>query len=146
MGASELKDVFQERNWEWNDYKKFCFVRNPFDRVVSLFHHRSRTHETTFDNFVKTVDPENRVTTSLEAFLCDKNGEFLVDDILKFEELSDVLPKFLTDAGISITSADIPHLNGSDDRLGYREYYNDELVETVSNLYKYEIERFDYSF
>ena len=146
MGASELKDVFNKRDWDWDSYQKFCFVRNPFDRVVSLFHHRSRSHKISFENFVSDIDPENRVTTSLKSFLCDQNGDFLVNDILKFEELNDALPKFLNKSGISITTDDIPHLNASDDRLSYRDYYDDELKEKVKNLYEYEFERFGYSF
>lgn len=39
ISAQELKPIFEERGWDWSKYKKFCVIRNPYDRIVSLYHH-----------------------------------------------------------------------------------------------------------
>lgn len=167
ISALELKSIFEDRGWNWNSYEKFCFVRNPFDRIVSLYHHHLwmrnyikvnsvrtfirklwviTTRSPCFRDYVNSIDSKSRLPTSLKSFLCDREGNFLVNEILMFERLADELPKFLSRFDISITAEDIPHLNASVDRLDYRKYYDEESKNRVRELYKYEFERFGYSF
>lgn len=167
ISALELKSIFEDRGWDWDSYKRFCFVRNPYDRVVSLYHHHLKMRKNakikcvksfirkiiymtrrapSFRDYVVNINPKNRVPTSLESFVCDRDGNSLVNEVLMFENLAEDLPKFLGKLGISITSEDIPHLNASADRQQYRKYYDEELRNKVKDLYKYEFERFEYSF
>lgn len=171
ISALELKSIFDKRGWHWDRYKRFCVIRNPYDRVVSLFHHnlgmiRNPISEGIenliknaqlsakpdpaikyyFKQYVMGIDPNNVLTTSLEHFLCDADGHFLVEDILMFETLGDDLPSYLNELGISITSRDIPNLNSSEYRREYKEYYDDQSKKRITELYRYEIERFGYSF
>ena len=78
--------------------------------------------------------------------MCDENTDFLVEDILMFEKLNIELPNYLKKMGIHITIKDIPHLNTSENRGTYREYYDNETKKRVSELYSYEIKKFGYSF
>ena len=45
-----------------------------------------------------------------------------------------------------MTEDDIPHLNASKKRRGYKAYYDQETKKRVSELYDYEIRRFNYRF
>lgn len=161
ISASELKSIFADRSWNWDSYKKFCVVRNPYDRIVSLYHldkklrtqknyNQSESPSTikqkSFKDYVMTINPKQRLPTSLREFICDADGNFLVNDILMFEKLRDELPKFLDTLDISITSEEMPHLNASINRQQYQEYYDSELRQRVYDLYQYEIERFGYVF
>ncbi|RDV24234.1 hypothetical protein DXV75_14545 [Alteromonas aestuariivivens] len=167
ISALELKRIFEQRGWDWDSYHKFCFVRNPYDRVVSLYHHYLKirgevsghdlrnilrkfknavTSPLSFKDYVMTLDPKDRLPTSLEAFLCDEKGNFLVDDILMYENLKTELPNFLKKLNISISEDDIPHLNASANRNKYRKYCDDELKDKIEHLYPYEFNRFGYSF
>ncbi|MGZ9812024.1 sulfotransferase family 2 domain-containing protein [Pseudoroseicyclus sp. H15] len=162
ISARELKDIFDKNGWDFSSYSKFCVVRNPFDRVVSLYHHylkhrregsflRRAYHKVTpppdFASYVQKIDPESRLTTTIRAFTCDSSGAALVDKVLKFEELSTELPVYLQELGIPADKATLPHLNSSANRkVSYRDYYNDTLRAHVAKLYREDIERFGYSF
>jgi hypothetical protein len=167
ISAAELKSVFVSRGWDWDRYWKFCFVRNPYDRVVSLYHHklkmRKRLQVTslkslrtrisyminktpTFHDYVINIDPRKRLPTSLDNFLFDEQGTCLVEDVLMFERLHEDLPGFLDSLDIPVSANDIPHLNTSSNRKEYRAYYDEECRERVYDLYRYEFERFGYTF
>ncbi|MEN8154473.1 MAG: sulfotransferase family 2 domain-containing protein [Acidobacteriota bacterium] len=169
ISAQELKKIFDLNGWDWFSYKRFCIVRNPFDRVVSLYHHKIQTStqpderrsrpynlarkikykllgDSKFENYVKHLNPKKRLTTSLKEFLCDKDGNFLVDDVLMFENLGTELPEYLKQFGIKIEKEDIPHLNLSSGRNKYKEYYDPLTRKKVEEIYSYEIERFKYKF
>ena len=38
-GHSTAKNLMRKHGEYWDDYYKFCVVRNPYDRVVSAYHH-----------------------------------------------------------------------------------------------------------
>lgn len=169
ISAAELKIIFEKKRWPWEEYRKFCMVRNPFDRVVSLYFlhqeilqgkvkgksafqrllrllKRKLRPVRDFEQYVMQINPEHRLTTSLKAFTCDSNGRQLVHDILMFENLKNDLPNYLFSLGIQITADHIPHLNASNSKKHYREYYNTATHNRVKHLYINEIEQFGYSF
>ena len=45
--ARELEGEFRKRGWEWENYQKFCVVRNPFERIVSLYNHQQKIYKET---------------------------------------------------------------------------------------------------
>lgn len=55
--ARHLKAVFDERGWDWDAYTVFCVVRNPFDRMISLYHHQQKIHAKTgsFSSYLDTA-------------------------------------------------------------------------------------------
>ena len=40
--ALELKNIFEKKGWDWDSYTKFCIIRNPYERIVSLYHHQQK--------------------------------------------------------------------------------------------------------
>lgn len=165
----EVKIIFDKEGLSFFDYRRFCVVRNPYDRVVSLYHHHQRMKTerfinarifkkflykindvirptTTFRDYVMQINPAKREPTSIKSFISDNKGHLLINDILKFENLGEELPTYLANFGIQINADNVPHLNASENRQDYRVYYDEVTKQRVSNLYSYEIERFDYSF
>ncbi len=169
MSASELKRVFEEKGWNWSVYKKFCVVRNPYDRVVSFYHYhqsvlfaRLRTEGPTrnfiwrakyerklkkpFKSFARHLNTTKRMYAPLQFFISDIDGNSLVKDILRFETLTENLPTYLNDLEIHVAPENIPHLNASKKRKEYREYYDTKTKKHIGKLYAYEIDQFNYFF
>ena len=168
ISALDLKKIFKKKGWQWSNYKSFCVVRNPYDKIISGYHftlrmrakhfhqkgiidkvrHRVKdiVRPLTLKNYVMGINPERQRRTSLKNFIADEKGNVLVDDILMYEKLSEELPSYLANLGINITAEDIPHLNATKERREYRDYYDEDTKKRVRDLYTYEISRFDYHF
>ncbi|PDH28247.1 MAG: hypothetical protein CNE95_07495 [Puniceicoccaceae bacterium MED-G30] len=163
----ELKAIFMERGWEWDSYRKFCFVRNPYDRVVSLYHHFLRirkenklkgvkgllwrlryltTRAPSFRQYVMRLNSSKRLPTTLPEFVGDGEGRLMVDTVLKYEELAESLPECLMRYGLDVDAQNIPHLNASARERDYRKYYDSTLKKKVQELYQYEFKEYGYEF
>lgn len=168
INAVDCRREMSAWGYDWAQYRHFCVVRNPFDRVVSLYHFSRRfawhpsmgaltnvrryvsyrlRSRLSFDDFVLSLNLESRPNLTLKNFICGPNGEELVEDILRFEELSEVLPLYLGSLGLPSGQLVLPRDNVSTGRVGgYRDYYTRASRERVERLFAYEIQRFGYEF
>ena len=141
----------------YQDHFKFGFVRNPWDRIVSCWHNKvvrynrfgfdeeTREKYTDFSCFldyvesldISTCDPHMR----LQSRLIDLNN---VDFVGRFENFRDDLSTVLDRLGLS--DAELPHENTSSRKKDYREYYNDELIQRVGDIYQRDIQIFNFQF
>lgn len=77
----------------WTTFHKFTIVRNPVDRVVSMWRYLDNVN-CSFDIFVNdflpgAIDRDNYFFQSQVSYLYDKNKErLLVDEIIPFKELN----------------------------------------------------------
>lgn len=145
--AGELKQKLPAQMF--NSYYKFCFVRNPWDWQVSLYHYakkeeghhqRELTQSMNFEEYIHW-----RVNEDLhlqKEFMYDSNGNCLVDFIGKMEYLEEDFGKICAQLGID---AALPHSNKTKHK-GYQEYYTPETRDLVAEYFREDIELFDYSF
>lgn len=70
-------------------------------------------------------------------------GEIQVDRILQFSKLQHDIEKLCVELGVKIQ---LPHINSSNIRGNYRDYYDVNLRELVRQHYRQEIEQFAFSF
>ena len=142
-----------------NGMFKFGFTRNPWDRMVSLYHFRSqkdnqnnkfdqqRLRDLGFEKCLLTSilgennppwnRPELNMTNDAMTWLegCDYIGRYetLQED---FDKISEI---------IGLEKKELPHTNSSN-HVDYREYYTDEMIEYVARTHKRTIEKFGYTF
>ncbi|GFE71475.1 hypothetical protein CFPU101_40850 [Chroococcus sp. FPU101] len=160
INVSNARYIFGERNFR--SFFKFCFVRNPWDRLVSSYHYLRkggvrksispwiREKILAYDNFSEFVKVGLISTDVLNEqhfrpqykFVCDKHDVLKVDFIGRFETLEPDFYKIIQELGIK---SHLPHHNPSS-REDFRQYYDDEMIEIVAKLYERDIQLFNYRF
>ena len=133
----------------YEGFFKFAFVRNPWDWLVSTYnylcntpthrHHQRVLAMKSFSEYANFEIARNK--RSQAAFVCD-GSDVIVDFVGRFETLADDFATVCRRLGVS---AALPHVNKTQHR-GYREHYNDALVDIVAEHWQRDIELFGYQF
>lgn len=138
----------------WDDYFKFAFVRNPWDRIVSCWKNRA-TGYTEFGSFLKDYPypkrnpnlrkPQNLIWHTLPQIdhMNDEHQTNMMDFVGRFENLNEDLEKICQH--INLEYSPLPHINKSSHKP-YWEYYTDELRLFVETIYEKEIKLYNYEF
>jgi len=134
---------------EHSKKKRITIVRNPFDRVASLYEHTKAFHSVgTFDEFVEWfVSPQPNITRDnirQTQFDMLSIGKLAVNYVGKFEELESEL------IHISIIYP-IRQLNqirvtNKYKYKPYQEYYNERTEKLISDFCKKDLDLFDYEY
>ena len=132
-------------------YFKFSFVRNPFDRFVSYCAFMTRQHgafdrdpQGTMRKILFEVRPLDHVHFQPQyTLLVDDAGNLEMDMIGRVEAMQDSYDAVC--ARIGIPSRALDRVNSSR-RGDYRQYYDQALIDGVAELYRRDLELFDYTF
>ena len=175
-GTSVAKGLFEELPYHYtaqqyrviygrstfNEYYKFCFVRNPWDRLYSAYsflkgggwneedERWAKLHLkniNSFNSFVLNWISPDRLKSHIHfwpqsKFICDRKGIPLVNEVFYFENIEKDYERASQKLGIHNP---LPHTNASK-RASYKEAYSVEAIEKVKELYRQDIENFGYSF
>ena len=137
----------------FENYYKFGFVRNPWDRELSHYHfilnwHDHRFHHQVaaledFNDYVSwLIDHQDQFYSPQSRYLADDQGNVLADYVGRFEHLSEDV--YAICEAIGIDKPVIPHANKTD-HSHYLEYYNDRSIDLISQLYADDIRIFRYT-
>lgn len=150
--AAELRAMLAP---ECRSYFSFAFVRNPWDRMLSVFC-RQDPHmvmsasergidlsRLSFDEFVDLAGSVTHVHLMPQVgFVRDEHGNNLVDFIGRFEHLEEDFARIASRLRIE---ARLEWHNRSV-HGDYRYYYSDRSRQQVADLYRDDIEAFSYRF
>ena len=142
--AKEVKDRIGEE--VWNEYYKFCFERNPWDRVVSLYFFRHRSEERpTISEFIDADVPVVLRHKGFDLYTID--GEVAVDKVCRFEDMATELEWVRKHVGIP-EKLELPRAKaGFRTRKGsYRDLLGPEERERIAEMFMREIELFGYEY
>ncbi|USN97915.1 MAG: sulfotransferase family 2 domain-containing protein [Phycisphaeraceae bacterium] len=135
-------------------YFKFGFVRNPWDRVVSLFSRKERGREQgpeTWDEFVEWIENASDTCVhptphrnQLDWFL-DERGEVAVDFIGRFERLDTDFATICERLGLDVPP--LPHEKRNPaGRKHFTEYYTAAQRDLIGEKFRVDVEHFGYTF
>lgn len=149
ISFAEIRPFLGEETF--NDYFKFAFVRNPFDRFVSYCAFATsregsfaRDPKRVMRHFLFTAPPlQHVIFRPQHLFLTDMDGRLLADRLGKVETMQADYDGICAQIGIATSPLD--HANRSR-RGDYRDYYDQELIDGVAQIYARDLELFGYDY
>ncbi|MGF1451099.1 MAG: sulfotransferase family 2 domain-containing protein [Opitutales bacterium] len=135
----------------------FSVVRNPWDRLVSAYHHLHKEFPEVvrwqdFEGFVQYgLEPDREPSYHVDVvvrpqidYLVTFAGELGASYLVRFESLVGGIEEVQRRLGKR--AAKLPHRRKGQRGRDYRSYYNDALAETVGRYYARDIATFGYTF
>lgn len=158
--ATEYRVIFGRKIF--NDYFKFAFVRNPWDRLHSAFSYLknggwnesdqawAKANIGAFDdinNFVINWLTPERLRSHIHFwpqmdFVADKHGHAMIDELAYFESIQQDYERLAARIG---AASRLAHVNASE-KIDYKKVYTPEAIEKVRHLYASDIRAFGYTF
>lgn len=144
-----------------DNYFKWMFVRNPYDRLVSAWTYLNninltkyrqfgdfvRNLDEEFDfsitNFASKKDPFNRIHIIPQYLFASVYGELVLDYVGYYEELQfnwDVVCE-----SIGVGKKPLPWSNKSRGDRDYMKHYTPEILQIVNEKYHKDFEIFNYN-
>ena len=145
MSASQARRHYGEEIW--SSYVKFTIVRNPWDRLVSMWATRwwdadpAACEQGDMIAFTKQLRP-HRNETYQSLHYHDILDEEL-DYVLRYENLQDNVSEMLRRCGIG--GVVLP-LTSVTSRGHYSNYYTPEAADLVGSMFRRDIEQYGYRF
>jgi len=174
LKAHEYVDLNYIDNKTFNSYFKFSFVRNPFSRAYSYYKYLGYSKICNYNYFLenvlsKKIKNKHFFFTPQIDYLYDTNGNLLVDFVGKFERLNEDIKIVIKKSNLKTQSLPFVNKSKKETKRGvskliknplilanlktdntvfkdYREAYNNEAIALVQNLYKEDLEKFEYEF
>ena len=143
LRASQIKTILKE---DWANYFKFTIVRNPWDRIISMYHqifHQAYGIKTgkSLEFFLQNYSP----APWEYGIQCSDYADEDMDLIIKFEDRQNGLNKLQDLTGLKINHSRKSR-SRTREKKDYREYYNEITKKAVENYFSKDIKLYDYSF
>lgn len=130
----------------WNTYHKFCYERNPWEKVVSYYNWKKHGQGRSIPDF-KTY-----VMTKTRRLPCDGDlyfdgGNCLMDEVLDYNGFLGSFAALCQRLAIPYDGVMPREKTGvKQEKQDYREYYDDETRDKIASLFPREIKLMGYRF
>ena len=151
LTAKQLKKHPETKKY-FNNYFKFSFVRNPYDRILSEYFWLHRINKIgmkdTPENFkiwvkkfLKKMDKDHKLPQY--QYLYDNDDNLMVDFIGKIETINDDFKEVLKK--IKHREISLPHHNKNKKNKEIKDsYLTEEIKDIIYDIYKKDFELFSY--
>jgi len=153
MPAAQIRKYLGDNVWD--EYFKFCVVRNPYDKLTSMYFFQLDGPN---KGYIETQDFSILRRDFLDwlrrrQFVVDRNkylinGSVCVDYFVRFENLLDGLTEVCQRLGIQrdITELERFKLRTRLTERHFTEFYDEEARKIVADFYAFELDHFGYRF
>lgn len=161
IGYSDIVTYLGHNRAVYAPHPTFCFIRNPYDRLVSAYNYLIKDRESVYpDTFYRTVllkyhDFKDFVfhieehnlnqfiwhIQPMSYYICDDDGKICVDYIFKIE-LPELIDTFLHDIGIEENLSSI--FVNVYEHEPYKQWMDSETKKEIERVYALDFEIFYY--
>jgi len=145
LSAIEIRDKIGFTLWD--NYFKFCFERNPWDKVISFYYWQYKSKpRPTLTEFIRSGEAE-LVSNDGGLNLYSIDGKIGVDKIYRYEEIEQEMTNIakILDLGESISlpkaKAEFRQQPGC-----YKKHFSEQDKDDIYKMFHKEIEYFNYTF
>lgn len=156
-----VTDLCTNKQLIHSEYKLVAFVRNPWDRLLSIFSWETRNEKQpqSFKNWLlnhstpgrthgrtPNTYPEQTLQRRQQiSWLVNDSGEFRVDCVGKVETLTKDIKKIRQHLNLKQIQYDGTRYHETK-HVPYQEIYDNEMIEFVEHHHSIDIKHFNYSF
>lgn len=150
-----LQTALRERNKEYEitkdtlkDYFVFCFERNPYRKCIShyLYHHKYTEIEP--HKWFKDMSFKSYVyhpSKPTDRHMYTEGAKILANHVAKFENMDQEMEFICKKIGVPYTG--LPHLHKGKSDIVLDDWYTDEeMKKRVKQLFKWELQTFNYKY
>lgn len=158
--AIDYRVIFGTKNF--NNYFKFAFVRNPWDRVYSAYRflksggwndddkswaENNLSNYNDFNEFILSWLSPSNIKKHIHfkpqhEFICDNKGNIMVNYIAYFEKITSDFDYLANHLNLDVTLGK----HNTNPGENYRDIYSEEAKNKVAIIYEKDISLFGYNF
>ena len=155
MGCKEYNEKIGMDEEKWNNYYKFTFIRNPYDKIVSAYNFINKNCSNKYKSFKEFLQNKDNCDNweYSHAFitqyqnLIDLNENLKINYLASFDNMNSELVYILKNIGIDKISHSLlleknTRMNENKNYTPFYEYYDDETLSIVNELFKEDFENF----
>ena len=141
-------NLYQKMNIDYKNYKTFCTVRRPYERLLSIYYFNGKAKHWDFETFVKT-QLERHYQSATRLGYCSshfgpqvtfaKKDDWSVDHIIHLEDYKEECSKAGLDINLHFSKT--VATSNIKDRM---EPYTQEMKDIVYSIYKEDFLAFGY--
>jgi hypothetical protein len=150
MGAKRLSRKIGDELWD--NYFKFSTIRNPFEKIISMYFFKKYRKKDDYSDPVKTRKDFNLWCVEsgppLDRGIYTIDGKYILDDVVRAEVLNDEMERVCNKLNIPWNPSLIGRAK-SDIRPEWATasyMYGQEAREAVEQVYDFELDFFNYAF
>lgn len=146
--SNHLNKIMGMTLQKWDNYYKFAFIRNPYDKIVSAWNHVNR-FKIPFKNFLNLTNICNDVEY-MHMFMpqnrniVNEKGKIGIDFIGKFETLEDDFQVILKNIGVKNIIHDYNKKMNKRDHMDFYKYYDQDTLDKVNLILLEDFLNLDY--
>jgi hypothetical protein len=128
----------------WDQYYKFCFERNPWDRFISFYYFNCQSEpRPTMSAVLESGMPRRLKKLGIDVYTID--GKIAVDRVCLYENMQAELERLRVQLGLP-EKLHLPWAKSGfrTDRRSYRDLLNPEEMAMIGELFRDEINLFGY--